>query len=325
MKHRVFSSLVAAGVVALGMLSPSAWAAYPDKPVRIIVPFPPGGPVDVVTRAVAERMGAELKQSVIIDNKAGAAGQIGSTAAAKSAADGYTLLMGSSSTHSLPSLLQQKLNYDPVASFAPVGMVGLAPTVLAVSTKLPVTDYKSFVDYAKRNPGKLSYASSGNGTLNHLVSEAFKMQSGVFLVHIPYRGTGQAMADLVAGQVDMMFDATVTVIPQAQGGRIRPLAIASRKRSSRLPDVPTLDELGLKDFDGSLWLGIFAPAGTPPEIVTTLNTALNAALKTPALRERLVTLGFEASPGLPVSLSAYMKAVEARWGRVVRERNIKAQ
>lgn len=325
MKQKLLAGLFATWAAASALLALPAWAAYPDKPVRIIVPFPPGGPVDVVTRAVAERMSVELKQSVIIENKAGAAGQIGSSMAAKSASDGYTLLMGSSSTHSLPSLLQQKLNYDPIASFVPVGMVGLAPTVLTVSSKLPVTDYKSFVDYAKRNPGKLSYASSGNGTLNHLVSEAFKMHSGVFLVHIPYRGTGQAMADLVAGQVDMMFDATVTVIPQAQGGRIRPLAIAGRKRSSRLPEVPTLEEMGLKEFDGSLWLGIFAPAGTPSEIVTTLNTALNASLATPALRDRLAALGFEASPGLPVSLGAYMKAVEARWGRVVRERNIKAQ
>jgi tripartite-type tricarboxylate transporter receptor subunit TctC len=321
--RRQYVRIVAAALAMMAGIT--AFAAYPDKPVRVIVPFPAGGPVDTVTRVVAERISSELKQTVVVENRAGAAGQIGSEAAANSTADGYTLLMGSSSTHSLPTLLGQKLAYNPVSSFAPVGLVGLSPTVLCVSTKLPVTDYKSFVEYAKGNPGKLSYASSGNGTLNHLVSELLKMEAGIFAVHIPYRGTGQAMTDLIAGQVDMMFDAPVTVIPQMQANRIRPLAVGGPTRIKGLPNVPTFKELGVDEFDGSLWLGLLAPAGTPPEIVSALNTALNNALATPALRDRLESLGFAVQPGSPSAMSAYMKAVETRWGRVVKARNIKAE
>jgi tripartite-type tricarboxylate transporter receptor subunit TctC len=301
-----------------------AFAAFPDKPIRIIVPFPAGGPVDVIARAVSERMAVELKTGVVVENRAGAAGQIGSEAASKAAADGYTLLMGSTSTHSLPTLLGQRLGYNPVTSFMPIGMVGLSSTVLCASNKLPVTDYKSFIEYAKRNPGKLSYASSGNGTLNHLATESFKMDSGVFAVHIPYRGTGQAMTDLISGQVDMMFDAPVTAAAQIQAGRIRPLAVAGSKRLKSLPNVPTFSEVGLNGFDASLWLGIFAPTGLPADVAAQLNTALNAALATPGLREKMNGFGFEVSPGPTGLLSAYMKAVETRWGRVVKARNIKS-
>jgi tripartite-type tricarboxylate transporter receptor subunit TctC len=321
--RRQYARILAATLATMAGIT--AFAAYPDRPVRVIVPFPAGGPVDAVTRVVAERISSELKQTVVVENRAGAAGQIGSEAAAHSTADGYTLLMGSSSTHSLPTLLGQKLAYNPVSSFAPVGLVGLSPTVLCVSTKLPVTDYRSFVEYAKRNPAKLSYASSGNGTLNHLVSELLKMETGIFAVHIPYRGTGQAMTDLIAGQVDMMFDAPVTVIPQMQANRIRPLAVGGSVRVKGLPNIPTFKELGVDDFDGSLWLGLLAPSGTPVEIVSSLNTALNNALATPGLRDRLEGLGFAVQPGSASAMSAYMKAVEARWGRVVKARNIRAE
>jgi tripartite-type tricarboxylate transporter receptor subunit TctC len=321
MKRRQFHQIAGASLAAVSL---PALAAFPDKPVRIVVPFPAGGPVDVITRAVAERMGAELKTSVVVENRPGAAGQLGSDVVAKAPADGYTLLMGSTSTHSLPSLLGQRLSYNPVTSFTPIGLVGLSPTVLCVSTKLPVTDLKSFLAYAKSNPGKLSYASSGNGTLNHLVTESFKMDTGVFAVHIPYRGTGQAMTDLLSGQVDMMFDAPVTAIPQIQGNRIRPIAVAGAKRVRALPNVPTLRESGVKDFDGSLWLGLFAPANVPADVASALSTALNAALGTPTLRDRLTGFGFEANPGPAALLSAYMKAVEIGWSRVVKARNIKA-
>jgi tripartite-type tricarboxylate transporter receptor subunit TctC len=321
MQRRHFNYLAAATMASTAM---PVLAAFPDKPVRIVVPFPAGGPVDVITRAIAERMAVELKTSVVIENRAGAAGQLGSEAASKSPADGYTLLMGSTSTHSLPTLLGQRLGYNPVTSFTPIGLVGLSSTVLCVSTKLPVTDYKSFIEFARRNPGKLSYASSGNGTLNHLATEAFKMDAGIFAVHIPYRGTGQAMTDLISGQVDLMFDAPVTVATQAQAGRIKPLAVAGPKRLKSLPNVPTFGEVGLNGFDASLWLGIFAPAGLPADIATSLNLALNNALATPALKERLIGFGFETSPGPAALLSAYMKAVEIRWGRVVKARSIKS-
>jgi tripartite-type tricarboxylate transporter receptor subunit TctC len=321
MQRRQFNSLAAATLASTAI---PAFAAFPDKPVRIVVPFPAGGPVDVITRAIAERMAIELKTSVVIENRAGAAGQLGSEAASKSPADGYTLLMGSTSTHSLPTLLGQRLGYNPVTSFTPIGLVGLSSTVLCVSTKLPVTDYKSFIEYARRNPGKLSYASSGNGTLSHLATESFKMDTGIFAVHIPYRGTGQAMADLISGQVDLMFDAPVTVATQAQAGRIKPLAVAGPKRLKSLPNVPTFSEVGLNGFDASLWLGIFAPAGLPADVAASLNSALNSALVTPALKERLIGFGFETSPGPAALLSAYMKAVEIRWARVVKARGIKS-
>ena len=300
-----------------------AWAAFPDKLVKIIVPFPAGGPVDVITRVLAERMAADLKTNIVVENRAGASGQIGTDAAAKAPSDGYTLVMGSTSTHSLPTLLGQKLSYNPMSSFAPIGLVGLSPTILCVSNKLPVSDYKSFIAYAKSNPGKLTYASSGNGTLSHLATESFKLDTGIFAVHIPYRGTGQAMGDLLAGQVDMMFDAPATVVPQLPTGRIRALAVSGATRLKSLPQIPTFNELGLKDFDASLWLGLFAPANTPAEVISLLNYSLNGALANPTLRERLVNFGFETSSGPASSLSAYMMSVEARWSRVIKLRNIK--
>lgn len=297
---------------------------FPNRPLRLIVPFPPGGPNDVIARVVAEGMRESLGQAVMIENRAGAAGTIGSDAGAKAAPDGYTLTLGSTSTHSLPTLLGQKIPYDPKRSFVPVGMIGRSPTVLAISTKLPVKDIKEFIAYARNNPGRLSYASSGVGSLAHLAAESFKLETKTFIVHIPYRGTGQAMTDLMAGQVDMMFDAVVTARTQADAGKIKIIASGGLARVSGLGSVPTLDEVGLRKFDASLWLGLFAPAGTPVELVEKLNTALGKALRMPATQERLAKFGVTPAPGPHGELTRYMQDVENYWRKIVVAHNIKA-
>jgi tripartite-type tricarboxylate transporter receptor subunit TctC len=298
--------------------------AFPTRPVRLIVPFPPGGPNDVISRVVADGMREALGQPVVVDNRAGAAGTIGSDAGAKSAPDGYTLTLGSTSTHSLPTVLGQKIPYDPMRSFAPVGLIGLSPTVLAVSSKLPVKDIGEFIHYARKNPGRLSYASSGIGSLAHLAGESFKLETQTFIVHVPYRGTGQAMADLVGGQIDMMFDAVVTAKTQADAGKIKILASGGRARAGGLATIPTLDESGLKNFDASLWLGLFAPAGTPTDVLDKLNAALGKALRAPAIEERLLKFGVTPSPSPRADLGKYMQDVETYWQTIVKTRGIKA-
>jgi len=301
-----------------------AQAAWPERPVRLIVPFPPGGPNDVVARLVAEPLGQALGQPVVIENRAGAGGTIGADAGAKAAPDGYTLTLGSTSSHSLPTLLGQKIGYSPTTSFVPVGLIGRTPTVLLASPRVAAGSYADVLARLRAQPGRLNYGSSGNGTLNHLVMETFKAQTGTFIVHIPYRGTGQAMADLMAGQIDLMFDAAITAVPQVKAGKLQGLAVSGGRRLPELPTMPTFDEVGLKDFQGNLWIGLLAPAGTPPAVVQRLNDDLQAVLKKPEVRTRMGALGFEPLPGPPAALSTHMQAVQDAWARVVRERRITA-
>ena len=308
--------------VAAATITTNAHAAWPDKPIKLIVPFPPGGPNDVVARLVAEPLAQALGQPVVIDNRAGAGGTIGSDAGAKAAPDGYTLTLGSTSSHSLPTLLGQKIGYSPTTSFAPVGLIGRTPTVLLASPRVGAGTYAEFITRVKAQPGRLNYGSSGNGTLNHLVMETFKAQTGTFIVHIPYRGTGQAMADLMAGQIDLMFDAAITAVPQVKAGKLQALAVSGGRRLPDLPQVPTFDEIGLKDFQGNLWIGLLAPAGTPAPVLQRLNDELQTVLKKPEVRTRMGTLGFEPLPGPPAALSAHMQSVQDAWARVVRERRI---
>jgi tripartite-type tricarboxylate transporter receptor subunit TctC len=317
---------LASVLLVTGLISSTALAqTFPTKPIRLIVPFPPGGPNDTIARVVAEGMRESLGQPVVVENRAGAGGMIGSEAGAKSAPDGYTLTLGSTSTHSLPTVLGQKIPFDPRKSFVPVGMIGLSPTVLAVSNKVPATTIGEFIAYAQKNPGKLSYASSGVGSLNHLAAESFKLESKTFIVHVPYRGTGQAMTDLVGGQVDMMFDAVITAKPQADAGRIKILATGGRTRVAALRNVPPLTEIGMKGFDASLWLGVFAPSGTPQDITEKLNTAMGRALRNPAIEERLQKSGVFVSPGPASELTTYMQIVENYWKNIVTVRGIKPE
>jgi tripartite-type tricarboxylate transporter receptor subunit TctC len=296
---------------------------FPNRPVRLIVPFPPGGPNDVISRLVADGMREALGHPVVIDNRAGAAGTIGADAGAKAPADGYTLTLGSTSTHSLPTLLGQKIPYDPQRSFAPVGLIGLSPTVLVVSNKLPVKDIQGFIDFARKNPGRLSYASSGVGTLAHLAAESFKLETQTFIVHVPYRGTGQAMTDLISGQIDMMFDAVVTARTQTEAGNIKALAIAGKSGINGMGNLPTLDQAGLKKFDASLWLGLFAPAGTPAEALDKLNAALAKTLRSPGMEEKLLKIGVVPTPGSAKELTQYMQETQAYWRKTVQARGIK--
>lgn len=308
-------------MLAMLALDP-AQAAWPERPIRLIVPFPPGGPNDVVARLVAEPLARRLGQAVVVDNRAGAGGTIGSEAGAKAAPDGYTLTLGSTSSHSLPTLLGQKIGYSPTASFAPVGLIGRTPTVLLVSPHVAATDHAAFMQLARAQPGRLNYGSSGNGTLNHLIAEYYKAQTGLFLVHIPYRGTGQAMADLLAGQIDLMFDAAITAQPQVRAGKLRALAVSGGTRLADLPQVPTFEELGLKDFQGNLWVGLLAPSGTAEAVLRRLNDELQAVLQQPEVRTRMAALGFEPLPGPPAGLSRHMQSVQDAWARVIRERRI---
>jgi tripartite-type tricarboxylate transporter receptor subunit TctC len=316
--RRPLLTLLIAGCATL------AQAAWPERPVRLIVPFPPGGPNDVVARLVAEPLGQALGQPVVIENRAGAGGTIGADAGAKAAPDGYTLTLGSTSSHSLPTLLGQRIGYSPTTSFAPVGLIGRTPTVLLASPRVAAGSYAELLARLRTQPGRLNYGSSGNGTLNHLVMETFKAQTGTFIVHIPYRGTGQAMADLMAGQIDLMFDAAITAVPQVKAGKLQGLAVSGGRRLPELPTMPTFDEVGLKDFQGNLWIGLLAPAGTPPAVLQRLNDELQAVLKKPEVRTRMGALGFEPLPGPPAALSTHMQAVQDAWARVVRERRITA-
>lgn len=311
-----------ATLIALGPAAVPAHAAWPERPIRLIVPFPPGGPNDVVARLVAESLSQSLGQAVVVDNRAGAGGTIGSEAGARAAPDGYTLTLGSTSSHSLPTVLNQKISYSPTESFAPVGLIGRAPTVLLATPKAG-SSYAEVFARARAQPGRMNYASSGNGTLNHLVMESFKARVGVFVVHIPYRGTGQAMSDLIAGQVDLMFDAAITAVPQVKAGKVHALAIGASQRLADLPQVPTFDELGLRDLQASLWLGLLAPAGTPAPVLQRLNSELQNALRRADVRRRLASLGVEPLPGPSADLAAHMQAVQAAWSQVVRERGIK--
>ncbi len=312
-------------ILLMALAASAAQAAWPEKPLKLIVPFPPGGPNDVVARLVAEPLAQALGQPVVIDNRAGAGGTIGSDTGAKAAPDGYTLTLGSTSSHSLPTLLGQKIGYSPFTSFAPVGLIGRTPTVLLASPRTATGSYADFIAKLRAQPGRLNYGSSGNGTLNHLVMESFKAQTGTFIVHIPYRGTGQAMADLMAGQIDLMFDAATTAVPQVKAGKLQALAVSGGRRLPDLPQVPTFDELGLKDFQGNLWIGVLAPAGTPATVLQRLNDELQAALRRPDVRNRMGMLGFEPLPGPPAALTTHMQAVQDAWARVVRERRISTE
>jgi tripartite-type tricarboxylate transporter receptor subunit TctC len=290
---------------------------YPDKTVRLVVPFPPGGPTDVFARVLSVGMLERLGQQVIIDNKAGAGGNVGTELVARSKADGYTLLFGTAATHGINISLYKTLSYDPLKDFELVALVGTVPMVLLVPPDQPPT-LKELIVKLKSAPGQWSYASSGNGTTNHLAGELFKTRAGIDVVHVPYRGSGPALQDLMAGRVAFMFDSFGTSLEQIKAGKLRALAIMADKRSQARPDVPTTAEAGLADFVGGTWNVVAAPAGTPREIVDRLNAALNTALKDPAAADRLRQLGIEAvTDSTPASTRAFVTAEIAKWRNVV--------
>jgi tripartite-type tricarboxylate transporter receptor subunit TctC len=315
-------------LAALVLLAGATFAhaqAWPAKPVKIIVPFPAGGPTDVLTRVLADKLAQSLGQPVVVENKPGAGGSIGADLAAKSAPDGYTLVMATGSTHSVGPYLNPKLPYDPVKDFTPVIYVGNSTNVLLVSPILGVNNVKELIALAKSKPGGLNYATSGIGSVAHLTSEMFAAMAGIQLTHVPYKGTQMSITDLAAGQVALLFDSTITGKPHIESGRLKGLAVSSRKRSAILPDIPTVDESGLPGFDSWNYFGIWGPAGLPPAVVQRVNADMNRILADPAVKERFLTLGFEITGGTPQQFVDVIAAESRRWGKVIRDANIKPE
>ena len=299
-------------------------AQYPQRAIKMIVPFPPAGATDVVGRIVAQKLSEQLGQSVVVENRPGAGGTIGSDLVAKSAPDGYTILMATSSTHSIGPVLQ-KLPYDPIRDFAAITHVANVPNVLVVSPKLPVANVKELIAYARANPGKLNFASSGVGTIVHLNAELFKMLTGVDMVHVPYKGTALSIPDVANGNIAMLFDSLASVMPHVKAGNVRPLAVNAPQRSPLLPEVPTLAEAGLPAFDRYTWFGMFAPAGTPPEVVRRLQAEVAAALKAPDLRERFDAVGAEPVGSTPEQFVERIRSDSVKWSEVIKAGNVKVQ
>jgi tripartite-type tricarboxylate transporter receptor subunit TctC len=293
---------------------------YPSKPVRIIVSFSAGGPTDIVARVMAAKMGDLLGQQFVVENKAGAGGNIGADLVAKAAPDGYTLLMATVSTHAINPGLYKKIPYDPVRDFAPIGQVGVTPTLLVVHPSVAATDVKSLAALVKDNPGKLSYGSSGLGSILHLCGEQLKaLAGGLVIQHVPYRGSAPMMSNLVGGQISMAFDATPSALPQVLAGAIRALGAGMAARMRSMPELPTLQEQGLKGFECYTWNAFFAPAGTPQPIVDRLNEAMNKALADPAVFSRLQEVGIDPTPGgTPSQLAAFVKAELAKWAPIIK-------
>jgi tripartite-type tricarboxylate transporter receptor subunit TctC len=316
---KVLHSFMLAAAMLTGTLAHAA-DSYPSHPIRLIVPFPAGGATDIFARAFSQELAKKLGTTIFVDNKPGAGGVIGSDQAAKAAPDGYTLLVATSSTHSIgPSL--QKLPYDPVADFTPIAHVGDAPSIMLVPNTSPAKSVKEFIDHARKNPGKLNYSSSGTGTIVHLTAEAFDAQTGASLVHIPYKGTSLAIPDLISGKVDVMFDALPSGLPHVQQGRLRALAITSAKRSALLPNLPAVSET-VPGFDSVTWFGLYGPKGLSPAIVTKVNAALNEALKSKEVKDRLAKVGIEPAGGTPQQFTALVAADRARWSKLIADRHI---
>jgi tripartite-type tricarboxylate transporter receptor subunit TctC len=295
---------------------------FPSKPVRIVVPWPPSGNVDITARAIAPALGEALGQQVIVENRAGAAGRIGSEAVARSAADGYTLLLGSSGTITAGPAVFKNLGYDPVKDFVPVGGIQSVPIVLTVAPKTPAATYQEYVALAKKKDGQLSIASAGSGSSNHLAIELLIRMADLKLLHVPYKGSGPALTDLLGSQVESMMDQLTASIGYIKDGRLRALAISSRARSPLLPNVPTLDELGVKGYEATTFTGLFVPAGTPPAAFERLVSSLKKALQDPTVRERYRGMGVDLIETSQPEFAAYVRDDYEKWKRVAREGNI---
>jgi tripartite-type tricarboxylate transporter receptor subunit TctC len=308
-------------VLASGLVPGVAGAAepaYPDRPVHLIVPFPAGGGADSLARLVMPRVAKALGQPIVIENKAGAGGNVGAEAAARAAPDGYTLLYGTNGTHAINPSLYRNLRFDPVKDFTPVARMTEIATMLIVNPQLPVQSVAELIRYARENPGKLNFASAGNGTTSHLAGELFKVQAGIDIVHVPYRGGALAMTDLIGGQVQMMIEVMPNAYPQARAGRVRALAVATVARFPGAPELPTIAESGLPGFEASAWDGLFVPAGTPAAVVERLNAAVLEALEDPEIVAALRARGARPMPGTPEAFARFISASAERWALAVR-------
>lgn len=302
-----------------------AQADYPNKPLKIIVGFPPGQATDVIARLLAEKLSAALGQAVIIDNKPGQGGSIGAAAAAKAAPDGYTLLISATAPLATNPNLYKDLPYEPVRDFAPITLIANLPFVLVARPDLPANNARELIALAKAKSGKLSYASSGNGSTSHLSMEMLKTATGIDLQHVPYKGSVQAFTDVISGQVDVVFDTAVYALPMVRAGRVKLLAVAGAKRSSLSPDTPTVAEQGAPGYDSGAWLGMLFPTGTPRAIVTLMNTELTKIVRTPEVTERLLKLGAEPLSSTPEEFGAHIKSELRKWGKAVQDSGVKVE
>jgi len=312
---RLWKSLLV-GAFAWLCASP-AQAAYPEKPVRLVVGFSPGGATDIAARVVAAELGNILKQPFVVENRPGAGSNLAADYVARSTADGYTLFVVAV-TSAINQTLYKNLTFDIVKDFAPVGLLIRSPNVLVVNPSLPVNNVQELVDYAKKNPGKLAFASAGTGGSTHMAGELFKLQAGIDMLHVPYRGSAPAMTDLIGGQVQLSFDNMPSAWQHVQSGKLRALAVTTKDRSASAPDLPSMAESGFPDFDVSAWFGLVAPAGTPGDVIEKLNTALNQVLAMPAVRERFDAMGAVAAPTTPEQFGQYIQSEVDIWGKVVK-------
>ena len=317
-RHHFLRGLAAA--LALGATVPAA-LAQASKPIRLIVPFPAGGATELFARTLSQKMGEKLGTCIVVDNKPGAGGSLGSDLAAKAPADGLTLLLATTSTHSIGPAMGGKLPYDTVRDFTPIAHVGNAPSIMLVPNSSPAKTVKEWIEYAKKNPGKLNYASSGNGTIVQLTAELFKAQAGLYVTHIPYKGTALAIPDLVSGQLDVLFDSLPTGMPHVRDGRLRALGVTTLKRSPLAPDLPPIADT-LPGYESNTWFGLYGPKGLGADIVTRVNTAANQALNDPEVRNKLTTLGIEPVTSTPTQFSKMVADDLAKWKKIISERKI---
>ncbi len=313
--------VVAASTFAMA----SSYAAYPEKPIRIVVAYTPAGATDILARTVGQKLNEVWGQPVIIDNRPGANGNIGTEYAAKATPDGYTILMVTAGTHGINPSLYRKLGFDAVKDFEAVSLVAMVPNIFVVNNLLPAKDVREFIAYAKANPGKLNYGSPGNGSTAHLSMELFKSMTGIQMVHIPYKGSAGVLADLIGGQIVATMDNMPPYLPQVKAGKIRALAVSPAKRSAAAPDIPTVAESGVPGYDSGAWFGLVAPAHTPKDVVNKLSRETARILQLADVRARLTDLGAEPVGGTPEQFAAHIKSEIAKWAKVIKEANVELQ
>ena len=315
----VLAGALAAAALAFGALvAPAAAQGFPSKPVKLVIPFPPGGSLDNVGRLLAQKLSEAWGQQVVIENKPGAGGNIGADAVAKSPPDGYTVVMGALSTHAVNPSLYKTMPYDAVRDFAPLSLVATTPNVLIVKAGMPIASVKDLVAYAKANPGKTNFGSGSNGSAGHLAGELFKLETGTDVMHIPYKGGAPALQALLAGDTQFMFDNLANAMAQVKGGTVRAIAVTTAQRSKLAPDLPTMAEAGLPGFDISTWFGLMAPAGTPPEVVARWNEGIVKALNSPDVREKMLAQGAEPAPMTPTEFAAFIARERDKYARIVK-------
>lgn len=307
------------------LLAGSALAQpYPTRPIRLLVPFPAGGATDILSRALSQKLGEKLGQTVVVDNRPGAGGTIGADAAAKATPDGYTLLLTTSSTHSIGPAINPRIPYNVETDFTPIAYVASSPNIVLVPNSSPARTMREFIDYARKNPGRLNYASSGNGTIINLSTEYFKSESGTFILHIPYRGTALAIPDLISGKLDLLIDSLVTGLPHVKDGKLRALAVTSLKPTALAPGLPTVAEV-LPGYESTTWFGVYGPKGLPASLTIRINQAINQALAEPEVKERFARLGAEPTGGTPQAFASMVRADTAKWKKIIIDRKIVAE